>query len=142
MTMTELDFRNAATLQIAERIRDVGTRQGRIPFLTGDLRKSVQAYPLGPGKAAVGSNLSYAAAVHDGRKAVTIRPKNKKALHFFIGGQEVFCKSVKQPARDGTPFLHDAAKGVGRDLSFLSSLVNRYTNESLIIPKAITLHLM
>ncbi|SDP76996.1 phage virion morphogenesis protein [Desulforhopalus singaporensis] len=95
-------------LTIAERIRDKGTKQGRIPFLTGDLRKSIQTESLGLGQASVGSNLSYARAVHDGRPAMTIRPKKGKYLKFNVGGQDIFVKEVHQPARKGKPFLFEA----------------------------------
>ncbi len=104
-------------LQVAERLRDKAT-DDEIPFLTGDLRKSIQTDLIGFGTASIGSNLSYARAVHDGRPAITIKPnlsKNprnpKKArLRFQVGGKVVFAKSVKQPARKGKPFLRDAAK--------------------------------
>ncbi len=110
-------------LMIAERVRDKATKQGRIPFDTGDLRKSICTELIGAGMAAVGSNLSYARAVHDGRKALTIRPnvqKNpplgdrkhrdmKKArLKFHLGGKTVFARQVFQPARVGRPFFQEA----------------------------------
>ncbi len=112
-------------LLIAERLRDKATAHGRIPFESGDLRKSIQVEHIGKGKAVVGSNLVYARAVHDGRPAITIRPnvaKNpprgkrkhndpKRArLRFNIGGKTVFAKKVDQSARPGNPFLRDAAE--------------------------------
>lgn len=120
-------------LMIAEMVRDKATKQGRIPFDTGDLRKSIYTELIGTGMAAVGSNLSYARAVHDGRKALTIRPnvqKNpplgdrkhqdmKKArLKFQLGGKTVFARQVFQPARVGRPFLQEAideVAGTGYD---------------------------
>ena len=110
----DIDF---IVLKIAEKVREIATRQGNVPFLTGDLRKSIIVHHLGAGRATVGSNLPYARPVHDGRKAITIRPnlnKNprsdpKKArLKFNIGGKTVFAKEVHQPARKGRPFLKDA----------------------------------
>ena len=103
---------DAVVLQIAERLRDKGTEQGRIPFLTGDLRKSVQTERVGHGVASVGSNLSYARAVHDGRPAITIKPKKNRKngkLRFTVGGKTVFAKEVHQKARKGKPFLKEAA---------------------------------
>jgi phage gpG-like protein len=95
-------------LQIAERVREKGTQQGRIPFLTGDLRKSITVELVGPGEATVGSNLSYARAVHDGRKALDIKPKNKKAL--FWPGAKHPVRGVHQKARLGRPFLQEAVE--------------------------------
>lgn len=116
---------NVIALQVAERIRDAATDD--IPFASGDLRKSIQTEMSGNGKATVGSNLSYARAVHDGRPALTIRPnvarnppfgkrthRNKKRarLKFSVGGRVIFAKEVHQPARNGKPFLRIAAKNV------------------------------
>lgn len=112
-------------LLIAERLRDKATEQGRIPFESGDLRKSLQVERIGHGRAVVGSSLVYARAVHDGRPAITIRPNVRKnpprghrahsnpkraRLKFQIGGKTVFAKKVDQPARRGNPFLREAAE--------------------------------
>ena len=118
---------NKVVLQIAERLREKATDQHRIPFRTGDLRKSIQTDLVGPGRATVGSSLPYARPVHDGRPAITIRPnvsknpplgdrkhrnKNKARLKFKVGGRIVFAKAVNQPARKGKPFLREAAEAV------------------------------
>ena len=66
-------------------------------------------------------NHPYAAAVHNGRKAITIRPnleknpplgnrviksyKKRARLKFTIGGRTVFAKGVKQKARAANPPL-------------------------------------
>ncbi len=117
-------------LLIAERLRDKATEQGRIPFDSGDLRKSIQVEHLGHGIASVGSALVYARAIHDGRPAITIQPnvaKNpprgdrehrnpKRArLKFQIGGRTVFARQVTQPARKGQPFLREAADEMERE---------------------------
>ena len=117
-------------LLIAERLRDKATEQNRIPFDSGDLRKSIEVHHLGHARASVGSNLVYARAVHDGRPAITIKPnvaKNpprghrehrnpKRArLKFKIGGRTVFAKQVHQPARKGQPFLREAAEEMQRE---------------------------
>lgn len=108
-------------LRVAERLREIATRQGHIPFRTGDLRKSVIVRPYGPAGAVVGSNLPYARAVHDGRPALVIRPKSGKALKFTVGGKEVFAKKVFQKARKGVPFLRDAVEEMRREgLSWLA----------------------
>jgi len=103
-------------LMIAERVRDIATRQGSVPFKTGDLRKSVVVQPFGNDGAVIGSNLPYARAVHDGRPQLTIYPKGgKKALKFKIGNKTVFAKKVVQPARKGRPFLREAMAQVERE---------------------------
>lgn len=128
--MNERQLLDAVVLQVAEKVRERATIQGRIPFLTGDLRKSVQARLAGRGAASVGSNLSYARAVHDGRKAMTIFPRNAKALR-WIGpnGTPIFAKSVRQPARKGKPFLREGLEDVqAGGFGFLDPLLNRHVS--------------
>lgn len=120
---------NEIVLKIGYKIEDLATKQGRIPFKKGDLRKSIKTTLIGRGTATVGSNLPYARAVHDGRPAVTIVPnvgknppygfrkhKNpvKAALKFKVGGQTVFRKKVHQPPRKGKPFLREAVEEIQR----------------------------
>jgi hypothetical protein len=55
----------------------------------------------------------YAAAVHEGRRPVTIRPKRAGGLlRFKVGGKTVFARVVHQKARKGRPFLADALQEV------------------------------
>jgi hypothetical protein len=142
-------------LLIAERLRDKATEQGRIPFESGDLRKDIHVEHLGYGKAAVGSGLVYARAVHDGRPAITIRPnlkknpprgdrehKNRKRarLKFSVGGKTVFAKEVNQPARKGQPFLQETAEEMQKEgwdwlISMLTGDLSRAI--SMEIPKSI-----
>jgi len=105
--------RNAIALSLAEHLREIATRQGNIPFRTGDLRKSIVAQQGALGRAWVGSNLPYARAVHDGRPAVTIKPKKGKALSWQGAAHPV--KKVHQPPRKGNPFLSRAAEELARD---------------------------
>lgn len=104
---------DAAAAALAEHLREVATRQGNIPFRSGDLRKSITVQDAGPGRAVVGSNLPYARPVHDGRPAVTIKPKGKKALSWPGAAHPV--KKVEQPPRQGDPFLARAAERVARE---------------------------
>jgi len=121
--MAKKNLADKYVLKIAEMVRRKGTKQGRIPFDKGDLRKSVQVERLGRGVASVGSNLPYARAVHDGRKALMIYPNVKKnppfgkrthknfkkaRLKFKIKGKTIFAKSVFQKKRKGQPFLREA----------------------------------
>lgn len=144
-------------LLIAERLRDKATEPGRIPFGSGDLRKSLQVEHLGYGKAAVGSSLVYARAIHDGRPAITIRPNVKKnpprghrthsnpkraRLMFQVGGKTVFAKKVDQPARKGQPFLREAAEEMQSEgWGWLWSVLAKPTKKSVIknLPESIIL---
>lgn len=71
----------------------------------GELRRSVSVSKYGGG-AVVGTNKVYARAVHEGRKALIIRPKKKRALAW--NGGKSLAKKVFQPARRGKPFFRDA----------------------------------
>lgn len=145
------------SLHIAERIREIATRQENIPFWRGDLRKSLVVQPLGESSAVVGSNLPYARAVHDGRPAITIKAKKGKALVFWADGRvtarktpvpfprskaafrqavkdgELIVRSqVNQPTREGKPFLRDAVEQVRREgLGWLAPRIGRGLVEEL-----------
>jgi phage gpG-like protein len=101
--------------QLAEYLRDLATDQGRIPFATGQLRKSLTSQVLSDTEAVVGTNLFYARFVHDGTGLYgpmrrKIGPKTKKALYWKGAAHPV--KSVKgMPAR---PFLAQAAEEMAR----------------------------
>jgi phage gpG-like protein len=73
-------------------------RGGSILFLEGHLNSSI-AHEVGRDDVSWGSNLVYAAIHQTGG---TITAKNGKSLHFQIGNQHFFPKSVTLPAR---PFL-------------------------------------
>lgn len=100
-------------LQIAEKVREIATRQGNVPFDKGDLRKAHVVEPSGSEDALLSANTPYARAVHDGRPALTIKPKRKKALA-WKGGRHP-AKSVKQPARKGNPWLARAVKDLEQE---------------------------
>lgn len=106
------------TLQIAEKLREIATRQGNVPFDKGDLRKSHVVEPSGDMDAILSANTPYARAVHDGRPAITIKPKRKKALAWK--GARHPAKSVKQPSRKGNPWLARAVEELEQEgLGFL-----------------------
>lgn len=69
---------------------------------TGRLKRSISAIPIKDG-IRVGTNVQYASVLQLGGSipipARTIVPVKAKALHFFMGGKEVFAKSVNQKAR-------------------------------------------
>ncbi|WP_224825775.1 hypothetical protein [Cognatishimia sp. MH4019] len=107
------------SLQVAEKLREIATRQGNVPFDKGDLRKAHVVEPSGTEDAILAANTPYARAVHDGRPALTIKPKRKKALA-WKGGRHP-AKSVKQPAREGNPWLARAVDELEREgLDFLA----------------------
>jgi phage gpG-like protein len=65
------------------------------------LRKSVRATkPIISGtsiSSSIGTNVKYAAVHEYGTAPFTIRPKNKKALRFSVGGAFHFAKAVRHP---------------------------------------------
>lgn len=99
MSLTDLQI----ALQVAEKLREIATRQGNVPLDRGDLRKAHVVEPMGDDAAILGANTPYARAVHDGRPAITIKPKRKKAL-FWTGAAHPM-RAVRQPARKGNPWL-------------------------------------
>jgi len=117
-------------LQIAERLRDIATRQGNVPFATGELRASHVVQPSGVTDAVLSVNTSYARAVHDGRPAITIRPKSKKALHWAGARHPV--RSVTQPARHGDPWLMRAVETLESEgLDFLAPEIGQDVADEL-----------
>lgn len=61
----------------------------------------------------------YAAAVHDGRRAVVIRSKRPGGrLKFTVGGRTVYARQVRQPPRIGRPFLSTALREVAAQEGF------------------------
>ena len=54
----------------------------------------------------------YAAAVHEGRRALTIRAKGNGRLKFVVDGRTVYARQVRQPARAGRPYLSTAFREV------------------------------
>ena len=60
----------------------------------------------------VGSDVEYAAMVHDGTRPHTIRPKNAQVLRFRIGGRIVYAKVVHHPGTRARPFLDQAVREI------------------------------
>jgi hypothetical protein len=82
------------------------------PVDTGNLRATGQmSGPTTSGltvSGAVEYTARYAAAVHEGRRALTIRAKGNGRLKFVVDGQTVYARQVHQPARAGRPYLRTA----------------------------------
>ena len=115
MTAGGIDLQKVA-LRIAHRIRAIAIREKLVPVgkpdpdsgkrTGGELRKSIHVSSV-PGGAMVGTNKVYARAVHEGRQALAIRPRRKRALAWDGARHPV--KKVFQPARKGKPFFRSAA---------------------------------
>lgn len=91
--------------------------RGRVltPVDTGNLRASHQFRIRSSANKVTGevfTNVKYALAVHEGRRATVIRPRTKQALAFVWHGQPMVRRSVHQPARRGRPWLRDALREV------------------------------
>lgn len=85
------------------------------PVDTGNLRASHQFKLTSSANKVNGevfTKVKYALAVHEGRRAIVIRPKTKQALAFYWHGQHMVRKWVHQPARRGKPWLRDALREV------------------------------
>lgn len=80
-----------------------------------DMARDMGALVIG----GVSYQAEYAAAVHDGRRAVVIRPKRPGGrLRFVVDGRVVYAREVRQPARAGRPFLAQALREVAPQEGF------------------------
>lgn len=145
----QIDVPQMTRAALAEATREVTDTTRRVynraivltPVATGNLRAQNRMRVLGAhGKQVRGevfNETAYALAVHDGTpahtirpkpKIITVRPKNKQALRFKIGGRVVFARSVRMqkplrfviggrvvyaqsarmPARRGRPWIYRA----------------------------------
>jgi hypothetical protein len=90
--------------------------QVKTPVDTGNLRASGLMDVTVGASSVVGTIIytaEYAAAVHNGRRALTIFPKNPGGkLRFTVGGKVVYAKWVHQPARAPRPWLFEALERV------------------------------
>lgn len=106
-----------ARKRVARVIRRTYNRSAVLcPVDTGYLRASGRMMPATiKGSTVIGGvvyGADYAAAVHEGRRALVIRAKRGKALRFKVGGKVVYARAVRQPARAGRPFLATALREV------------------------------
>jgi hypothetical protein len=120
------------TLQVAEKLREIATRQGNVPFDKGDLRKAHVVEPSGANDALLSANTPYARRVHDGSGEITIKPKKAKALRFKGKDGTAFAKKVVQPARIGRPWLRDAVEELEREgLGFMADQIGQELADEL-----------
>jgi len=108
---------NGQGVQTAQRLVRRVTRgtfnrsQVLCPVNTGNLRATGQFSTQTQGLIVSGEvkyTARYAAAVHEGRRALTITAKGNGRLRFVVDGRVVFARRVHQPARAGRPFLRTA----------------------------------
>ena len=91
--------------------------QALVPVDTGNLRASAWMRVEQNGPSFVTGTIlytaEYAAAVHNGRRALTIRPRRPGGkLRFTVGGKVVYARQVHQPARAPRPYLGRALREV------------------------------
>lgn len=106
---------DVAARHVADCTRAVFNRANILtPVDTGNLRAHNQMLPTRRTATKVVSGVenraSYAAAVHDGARPHTIRPKRKKALRFRVGGKTVIVRSVHHPGNRARPWLTRALR--------------------------------
>lgn len=101
-----------AVATVTETTRQVYNRATILtPVDTGNLRAQNKWKVHVNAHGAVGTvfnETEYAAAVHDGTRAYTIRPRRAKALRFKVDGEVVFAKSVRIKAKRGRPWIYRA----------------------------------
>jgi hypothetical protein len=93
--------------------RTFNRSQVLVPVDTGNLRAT--------GRMIIGGieyTARYAAAVHNGRRALTIRAKGNGRLKFTVDGRTVYARSVHQPARKARPYLAQALREVAPQQGF------------------------
>lgn len=94
-----------------------------VPVDNGPLRASGQpVLAQDRGSLVIGGvtyTAEYAAAVHEGRRALTIRPRRPGGrLRFVVDGRVVYARQVHQPARAGRPYLAQALREVAPQEGF------------------------
>lgn len=96
--------------------RTFNRSQVLVPVDNGVLRGSGRIEPAtARGLVVVGGviyDAEYAAAVHNGRRALTIRAKGNGRLKFVVDGRTVYAREVHQKARAGRPYLSTALREV------------------------------
>lgn len=102
--------------------RTFNRSQVLVPVDTGNLRATGRMI-LGRdrGSVIIGGveyTANYAAAVHNGRRALTIRAKGNGRLKFTVDGRTVYARSVHQPARKARPYLAQALREVAPQQGF------------------------
>ena len=106
-----------------------GVMKKEAPVDTGKLRQSVKS-TISPLLSTIKPTAKYAAAVHNGSPARTIRPVKAKALRFKIKGKWIYARKAHLPARRGNPFVKrtlDKVQGKVTDMfvGAMNSILNQ-----------------
>lgn len=72
---------------------------------------------------AINSNTKYRWYVQTGTPPHEIRPKNAQALHFTVGGEDVFCKFVNHPGTEANPYITRALEATERRIPMIAEKV-------------------
>lgn len=112
--------------QIAYKLDEIATRQGNVPWKTGELSKSHVVEPMGDTGAILSANTPYARAVHDGRGEVRVVPKKVRK------GATKVAKPYISPPRKGNPWLTRAVEELEREgLDFLAPQLGQEVADDL-----------
>lgn len=96
--------------QLVQRMVLIAERHSKreAPVKSGNLRRTVTSRVLSAERGEVGTNASYARAVHDGTRPHVIRPKRAKAL--FWQGARHPVRVVNHPGSKANPFFERALR--------------------------------
>lgn len=110
---------------IAERIFDRAIEGAESHRKTGALVRSLGTNPIkikgGYSIVSSGEIAPHNVFVHFGTRPHTIKPKNKKALRFPVGGAFAFARMVKHGGYKGDPFIFRAADSVANEIDDIFS---------------------
>ena len=106
------------------------------PVISGKLQKSTHHRITSSGgdqvleitqNAKTKRGVSYGIFVREGTKPHEIRPRDVKALHFFIGGREVFVMKVHHPGTKPNDYPQRAYEKVSGEIDNTVAKVNQMT---------------
>ena len=106
--LQQIGMNKAKTLVTRTTRRTFNRSQILCPVDTGFLRASggFRVYQVARSwRGEIEYTARYAAAVHNGRRALTIRSSTGKRLRFIVDGRVVYAREVHQPARAARPYL-------------------------------------
>jgi hypothetical protein len=119
--LQQIGMNKAKTLVTRTTRRTFNRSQILCPVDTGYLRASggFRVYRVARSwRGEIEYTARYAAAVHNGRRALTIRSSTGKRLRFIVDGQVVWAREVHQPARAARPYLSQALAEVALPAGF------------------------
>ena len=95
---------------------------------TSRLRSSIHHRKVGYRRWMVGTDVVYAVPVEEGSAPHVIRPRNRKALRFQMGGRTVFARSVNHPGFRGHHYMR---LSVDRSREAIGQIFRREIERSL-----------